>query len=383
MSNTPNAGSGEKMSNEEMNALIIEAAVEQYAPIITEGKTKTIEDNGKPIILPMTPEERIAEAATFVTNLVIAGPDDKEKFKLAKSVLAGIKKWRTGIEAKRKELKAVALEYGRKVDGEAKRLTELVTKVEAELTTKVDAIEKAIEEARKAEQLRRHKLLTENGWQFTGSWYICGVYNYTPEQVTAWDDDTLNEWAGVGKVELERLEAERIRKEEEARQAAEAARIAAEEAQRVAAENARLAAEADELRKKLAAMEAANKPQPVTNIEQAKEVAHQLANEVHQPTPRMFEGHPRPQGFEIPAPQATEPTFVVTEVAQTVHTPADPFAAIPQPKFTPPGVGSVTAFDYAQGFEDCRAQVLALLADPTPRKRSEFIELISNFKPSK
>jgi uncharacterized small protein (DUF1192 family) len=384
MTQHANAGSGEKMSNEEMNALIIEAAVEQYAPIITEGKTKTIQpapdQNEPPIIVPITPEERIAEAATFVTNLTIAGIDDKENYKLAKSVLAGVKKWRTGIEAKRKELKAVALEYGRKVDGEAKRLTELVSKVEVDLTTKVDAIDKAIEEARKAEQLRRHKLLTETAWQFTGQWYVCGVHSIDASTMPTASEEQLTEWLAIGQAELDRLEAERVRKEEEAKAAAEAARKAAEDAKRLEAENAQKDAELAEMRRKLAEMEAANKPQPEPTVTVAYTEGPKY--EVKE-TPRMFEGHPRPQGFEVPKPQPTEPTYVVTEVAQTVHTPADPFANIPAPKFTPPGVGSVTINDYTLGFEDCRAQVLAIFNDGIKRTRPEFIELFTNIKPSK
>jgi hypothetical protein len=367
MQHNTNAGSGEKMSNEEMNALIIEAAVEQYAPIITEGKTKTIQpapdQNEQPIIVPITPEERIAEAATFVNNLTIAGIDDKENYKLAKNVLAGVKKWRTSIEAKRKKLKAVALEYGRKVDGEAKRLTELVSKVEADLTWKVDAIDKAIEEARKAEQLRRHKLLTEAAWQFTGAWYVCGVHSIDASTMPTASEEQLTEWLTIGQAELTRLEAERIRKEEEAKAAAEAARKAAEDAKRLEAENAQKDAELAEMRRKLAEMEAANKPQPTAPAPTPSAPAPNVSAPA-----RMFEGHPRPQGFEVPAASDTK---------------TDPFANIPAPTFKAPGVGSVTINDYSIGFEDCRAQVLAIFNDGIKRTRPEFIELFTNIQPSK
>lgn len=359
-----NAGSSETMSNEEMNALIIGAAVEQYGPIITEGKTKTIEAYDKLVQVPITPEERIAEAAEFVNKLTIAGIEDKKNYTLAKQVLSGVKKWRTGIEAKRKELKAVALEYGRKVDGEAKRLTELVSKVESELTTKVNVIDKAIEEAAKAEQLRRHKLLTEAAWQFTGAWYICGVHTIDAATMPAATEEQLTEWLAIGQAELDRLEAERIRKDEEAKAAAEAARKAAEDAKRLAEENARKDAELAEMRAKLAAMEEANKPkpEPVETLGQAKGVIDKFIDSA---PPRMFEGHPRPTGFEIPAD--AQIGTAITEPEEVV--------------FERPKVGSVTAFDYGKGFEDCRAQVIAIFADGVKRTRDQFIQEISNLRP--
>ena len=89
----------------------------------------------------------------------------------------------------------------------------------------------------------------------------------------------------------------------------------------------------------------------------------------------MFEGHPRPAGFEVHRP-ASNP-FAGTTIGPAITEPSE------ETPFDKPRVGTVTAFDYTNGFNDCRHQVLALLNDPTPRKRSEFIELINNFKPAK
>ena len=373
--NNANAGAGhtpEKMSDEEFNSLLIESVPEQYAPLITEGKTITIlpeeGHNEGPLVLPMKPEQRIAEAKAYLEAITIAGPEDKANYNLIAAGVKSVTKWRTAIEKKRKELKRVALDYGKAVDGEAARLTQLVEEVEKPAKAKLEAIDNIIEEQRKAEQLRRHKLLTENGWQFTGSWYICTIYNYSLEQVNAASNETIDEWVAIGKTELERLEAERIRKEEEARKAAEAARLQAEE-------NARLAKEAAELRAKLAALEAANKPEPeiipVTSTEQAKEVAHELAKEVHRPTPRMFPGHPRPAGFEVPP--ASNP-FAGTTIGPAITEPAE------EKPFEKPLVGTVTAFDYKNGFNDCKQQVLAIFADGIKRTRDQFIQEINNLK---
>lgn len=353
------------MSDEEFNMLLISSVPEQYAPVVTEGKTIIIHPeaghNEGPIEVPMKPEQRIAEAKNYLDAIIIDGPEDKNNYFLIANAVKGVVKWRTSIEKKRKELKRVALDYGKAVDSEAARLTKLVEEVENPAKAKLAAIDNIIEEQRKAEQLRRHSLIIANEWQVMGSFYVCGVHNIMMEELHTCTPERLDEIVAIGQAEKTRKEAEAKRKlEEEAAAKAEQARVAAE--------NARLAAEADELRKKLAALEAANAPVPVTSVEQAKEVAHNLANEVHAPAPRMFEGHPRPQGFEVPAVEnaGTGTKEIIVD---------EPFVK--------QLVGTVTAFDYGKGFEDCRNQVLALLNDPTPRKRSEFIELITNFKPAK
>jgi hypothetical protein len=363
MENT-NAGPGhvEKMSDEEFNTLLISSVPEQYAPVVTEGKTIIIHPeeghNEGPLELPMKPEQRIAEAKAYMDGITIAGPEDKANYNLIANAVKGVVKWRTGIEKKRKELKRVALDYGKAVDSEAARLTMLVEEVENPAKAKLAAIDNIIEEQRKAEQLRRHNLITANEWQVMGSFYVCGVHNIMMEELHTCTPERLNEIVAIGQAEKTRKEAEAKRKlEEEAAAKAEQARVAAE--------NARLAAEAEELRKKLAALEAASapksKPEPFNE-------GTPLASMATAPAPRMFEGHPRPQGFEVP-PVGNAGT--------------GPLPPIEDEPFVKPQVGTVTAFDYGKGFDDCRNQVLALLNDPTPRKRSEFIELITNFKPAK
>jgi hypothetical protein len=372
MENT-NAGPGhvKKMSDEEFNALLIESVPEHYIPVITEGKTKTIlpaeGQNEQPIQVPMMPEERIAEAKAYLSAIVIAGPEDTKNYNLIASALKGVTKWRTGIEKKRKELKRVALDYGKSVDSEAARLTKMVEDIEEPAKAKLLAIDNVLEEQRKAEQLRRHNLITANEWQVMGSFYVCGVHNIMMEELHSCTPERLEEIVAIGQAEKVRKEAEAVRKAEEAA-------AAKAEQERIAAENARLAAEAEDLRKKLAALEAANAPVPVTSVEQAKEVSHNLANEVHAPTPRMFEGHPRPQGFEVPNTHVK-----IVPVAEPGYLSTEPPEETP---FDKPRVGTVNIFDRINGFEDCRKQVLALLNDPTPRKRSEFIELITNFTPN-
>lgn len=60
-------------------------------------------------------------------------PDDKDTYETVRLAIADVRTLRTTVEKKRKELKADALEWGRKVDGEAKRITEALLEIETPL----------------------------------------------------------------------------------------------------------------------------------------------------------------------------------------------------------------------------------------------------------
>lgn len=75
-------------------------------------------------------ETALANLNTRYQGLVIV---DMETYELARTGIAEIRGLRTAVEARRKELKADALEWGRKVDGEAKRITGLLLEIEEPL----------------------------------------------------------------------------------------------------------------------------------------------------------------------------------------------------------------------------------------------------------
>jgi hypothetical protein len=74
--------------------------------------------------------------------------------------LALARKTRTGIELRRKELKAESLEFGRRVDSTAKQLTALVAPIEDELQAKKDFVdnEKARVKSEKEAELERQRV---------------------------------------------------------------------------------------------------------------------------------------------------------------------------------------------------------------------------------
>jgi hypothetical protein len=100
-------------------------------------------------------DAEITNLATQFMPLKINGINDAGGFAAVHSARMVIKNHRVEVEKRRKELKADALEWGRKVDAEAKRITGLLEPIESHLQKEEDAIEAEKERIRNAERLRQ------------------------------------------------------------------------------------------------------------------------------------------------------------------------------------------------------------------------------------
>jgi hypothetical protein len=143
---------------------------------------------------------------------------------------------RTSVEKARKERKAESLEYGRRVDAEAKRLTEMLGPVEKYLSDEQARVEVEIQ---KIERAKADKIYAERLAKLTA------VEGSIPESLVREMSEV--EFAAALK---QSEETTILRKETEARLAKEESerkRLAAEEAERNRVESERLAAERAEL----------------------------------------------------------------------------------------------------------------------------------------
>jgi len=96
-------------------------------------------------------ETTISDLKSRYSGLTIRSNADYEKVRLA---IADVRAIRVGVEKSRKELKADALEFGRRVDAEAKRVTALLEEVETPLLVeklRVDRERAAQRERKEAE----------------------------------------------------------------------------------------------------------------------------------------------------------------------------------------------------------------------------------------
>jgi hypothetical protein len=183
-------------------------------------------------------EAEIQKSLPNTDDYLINGVFDDDGYKAAKSALRQAKSVVSSIETKRKELKAIALEYGRAVDGKAKELAEVCQPTINTLSERIAAVDMEKERLRNEQRDKRTKELIAAGYE-----YVHGAYRIGDQVVhtSAIDSASDEDWAGIierGKEAAERvrLETERLAKE---RAALEAER-AALEAERAALAKERL-----------------------------------------------------------------------------------------------------------------------------------------------
>lgn len=183
--------------------------------------------------------EEIASLAEQYLPLKIHGLEDRKGYELVHAARMNLVKFRTAIEAKRKELKADSLEYGRQVDAAAKVMTAQIAPIEAHLEAEEsvviaerDRVKREAELAKAAALQKRMDALAEAG-------------------------ATINSFLVEGMTEPQF--AETLAKAQEAK--AERERLAEAERQRIAAEAEARRLEAEALAKERAELAAQRKAQ--------------------------------------------------------------------------------------------------------------------------
>lgn len=185
------------------------------------------EKNEKPSIEQQVAEwsatdAALHEAVKATDGLTIAGHVDGPKagYRAVEAARKALKTHRTGIENRRKELKAPILDLGRKVDEEAKRLTAIVEPRERELDKDSEAYE--AEQARIAlEAADAKRRMAEERLAIMAKYGIAPnlslVDSATPEEwsakVAGWEEEAAE---AARKAEEERIERERLEAERKA-----------------------------------------------------------------------------------------------------------------------------------------------------------------------
>lgn len=263
-------------------------------------------------------------------ELSVHGPDDKAGYDAVKAAIADVRSIRTGIEKNRKELKDLALRYGRAVDDEAKRLTSEVSQIEERLKVEKERTDKEIEDKKNAAMLLRTQALIDAGFIFDGNFYYAGSVIIHPSKLMDYDDAAFDLTVKKGATEVENLR----RAEEDRQRQIEADR-----------------AELERLRALQAQQAPAPQPQP-----------QPIPVPQPQPAPQFGRGFGGFGGNNIPSqPQGGGWNAPIPE--------PEPIADIKYDK------------GYADGFMKCREQVLAILADPTPITRAILIDRINELMP--
>ena len=191
-------------------------------------------------------DAHIAALKKKYAGLKVKDIKDKEGLVAVKTALSDVVSLRTGIDKKRLSLTGDYRKIVDAINGEAKRLTALLSEVEEPLRAEKDRAEALIkaEKERKARELQerldaRVEAIKAAGMVFDGSFYVIG-------DTISMDVNTIRDMKDADfdflKAKVE-LEAERIRKAKE------------EEEQRKAAEEARLKAEREKLEQEMAELQ--------------------------------------------------------------------------------------------------------------------------------
>lgn len=185
-------------------------------------------------------DAEIAEMRQQYMGIMVMGPDDEDGAKLAHTARVAVKKLRCGVEQARVQFKAEALDYGRRVDAEAKRLTELLLPIEDHLAGQERIVAEEKERLKKAaEEAERQKLeAAEKEKRNAEEARLKAAHEAEEKRLQAEREKLAAERAAMD-AERKRLEAEKARlarEEEERRQVAEMERARAEETARAKAE---------------------------------------------------------------------------------------------------------------------------------------------------
>jgi len=233
----------------------------------------------------------IANYSREFMPLKINGLDDKEGLKQVHDARMVIVKKRTEVEKVRKELKADALEYGRQVDGEAKRITGLLEPIENHLDSEEQKIkdeENRIKAEKEATQQKiyenRIEVLLHYGMVFTDSSYVLNEITISTLDLKTMEDEKFDFAVGLVEnefniIEAKKAETERARKADEERLAkvAEDQRIEAERLAKIQKEQ-----EEKENEIKLAQMRIDNENARIAKEKQDKIDAENRAKELEQ-----------------------------------------------------------------------------------------------------
>lgn len=231
----------------------------------------------------------IEEMAADYLPLVVES--DGTGLKEVHAARMAVKKSRVAVEKRRKELKADAIEYGRKVDGAAKELFAMLEPIETHLTKEEEEYQAEQARIKREAEEARQQALKGKVDQLAAVGHITTTYEVDAMTDTVFAA-TLEEATEAHKEKLAREEAERQEREKleaERRQQEEAAEAARrEEKKRLAAEREKLEAErqrqADEAakieaEKRRLAEEAAERERQAELERQKKLAAEEAAKE--------------------------------------------------------------------------------------------------------
>ena len=175
------------------------------------------------------PDAKIAEMKADYLPLKVTSIEDMDNYLICKKAHQEVKEIRINIEKRRKELKASSLEFGRAIDGEAKRLTQGVAEVEDHLLNQRKVVEdekKRIQEDQERKEREEQECLRREEEERLES---IRKEQEEKERKLQEEREKIEVQRRANEEEKERLAREKERAEREKREAEEAKKRAEQE----------------------------------------------------------------------------------------------------------------------------------------------------------
>lgn len=161
------------------------------------------------------PERAIQDLVETYQNTITNGVKDQKGYKFVKDGITKLKKTKSSIEAKRKELTAPLLAAQRDLKTYADNLVLPLDPVIQQLEETKQALDDAAAaEEREALRLRLERLTT-NGYTDNGGMYICGAIMLSATEIGNLPDEAFEFYVKQGKSEMERQKIEDERRQRE------------------------------------------------------------------------------------------------------------------------------------------------------------------------
>lgn len=167
------------------------------------------------IISSIGSDEQLSQIVESYNGLMIKGIEDMATYKIVEKAITEVRKYRTSMEAKRKELTAPALKFQKDLIELENKYSPILKDLESKLKSEKSRIDDALEEQKRRKHLENLAKLQEAGFELSGGFAVCGAFNIDSTQIGQLNDDELAFYVAEGLKEVARKEAEKKRIQEQ------------------------------------------------------------------------------------------------------------------------------------------------------------------------
>lgn len=322
-------------------------------------------------------EEKMNQIIESYSNLAINGIQDMATYKIVNSAIYEVKKMRTSLEKRRKELTSPAINFQKALIEAENEITPRLKELEEKLKSEKTRIDDAREAATRELYTKRVGELSAVGYQLANGFFMCGAFQVPTTQVTEFNDEEFEFYINEGKKEQDRQKAEELRKAEQQRLLDEQRDELQKLRDELQAERIALAKE----REQLAAERAENEAQK-TALEETYETVVQPPVAEHpvqqiEPPVQLFASSVKPNQGDFDGPMMGDEKPEIQNTSDKIRSsniePLTPtFDEIPS---------MTVSTEFNRGFEACIVGAVNILKKPEIKTRAEIIAAIQGLKP--